>query len=145
MTVENSNQQEPTFAEKAKKKFRNFMRWTIAILVVVLIGGTLFLIYATYSEGVRAGTVLKVSKRGMLFKTYEGQLDLDVFGATANKENLFDQSFKFSVKDPAVIQQLEAVALTGERVNLRYEEKYMRLLFLGETKYFVTGVERSTK
>jgi hypothetical protein len=140
--MENEIRPETTFAEKAKKKIRSFFRWTIAILVVVLVAGTLFLVYATYSEGVRAGTVLKVSKRGLLFKTYEGQLDLDVFGATANKENLFDQSFKFSVKDAAVISQLEAVALTGERVNLRYEEKYMRIPFLGETKYFVTGVER---
>jgi hypothetical protein len=100
-------------------------------------------VYATYSEGVRAGTVLKISKRGMLFKTYEGQLDLEVFGANVNKENLLNQAFMFSVKDPAVIKDLEAVSLSGERVNLRYEEKYLQLSFLGETKYFVTAVERS--
>jgi hypothetical protein len=137
------NQTEEKFAEKAKRKIRNFFLWFAAVVVILTTVVTLFLVYATYSEGVRAGTVLKISKRGMLFKTYEGQLDLEVFGANVNKENMLNQAFMFSVKDPAVIKDLETVSLSGERVNLRYEEKYLQLSFLGETKYFVTAVERS--
>ncbi len=113
----------------------------MAVILTTVV--TLFLVYAIYREGVRAGTVLKISKRGMLFKTYEGQLDLEVFGANVNKENLLNQAFMFLVKDPAVIKDLDAVSISGERVNLRYEEKYLQLSFLWETKYFVTAVERS--
>jgi hypothetical protein len=130
------------FADKAKRKARNFFRWFIAILLIVLVATGLFLVYGTFSEGVRAGTVIKVSKRGTLFKTYEGQMNMETFGAIKNSGNLLNEAFLFSVRDEAVIKELEAVSLSGERVNLRYEEKYLALPFFGETKYFVTDVER---
>lgn len=133
------------FADKAKRKARNFFRWFIAILLVLLVAAGLFLVYGTYSEGVRAGTVIKVSKRGTVFKTYEGQMNLETFGAVTSKENLFNEAFQFSVRDEAVVKELEAVSLSGERVNLRYEEKYLTLPFFGETKYFVTDVERASE
>jgi len=133
------------FADKAKRKARNFFRWFIAILLLTLVATGLFLVYGTFSEGVRAGTVIKVSKRGTLFKTYEGQMNLETFGALKSKDNLLNEAFQFSVRDEAVIKELEAVSLSGERVNLRYEEKYLSLPFFGETKYFVTDVERASE
>jgi len=131
-----------SFGHKAKRKVRNFFRWAGVILLLLMIGIGLFVSYVPYSEGVRAGTVIKVSKRGVVFKTYEGQLELEAFGAAKDKNNLFNQAFLFSVRDESVVKQLEAVSLTGERVNLRYQEKYLPMPFLGETKYFVVGVER---
>jgi len=131
------------FADKAMRKTRNFFRWFVGILLLLLIGVSVFVIYVPYSEGVRAGTVLKVSKRGVIFKTYEGQLDLETFGAAQDKDNLFSQAFFFSVKEEAVVKDLEEVSLSGERVNLRYKEHFLTIPFLGETKYFVVGVERT--
>jgi hypothetical protein len=130
------------FGQKAKRKVRNFFRWAGVIILLLLVAIGLLVSYVPYSEGVRAGTVLKVSKRGVLFKTYEGQLDLEAFGAAKDKNNLFNQAFMFSVLDENVVKELEAVSLSGERVNLRYQEKYIPLPFMGETKYFVVGVER---
>lgn len=108
----------------------------IAILVV------LFIYYANYSTGVRAGIVLKVSKKGAIFKTYEGQLDIMSFGAVKS-DNQLSQTFEFSVykADKDIITQLEQVAMSGQRVNLQYEEKYAVLPWRGSTKYFVVGVE----
>jgi len=131
------------FADRAKRKVRNFFRWFVGILLLLLIGVSVFVIYVPYSEGVRAGTVLKVSKRGVIFKTYEGQLDLEAFGAAQDKNNQFSQAFMFSVKEEAVVKDLEEVSLSGERVNLRYKEHFLTIPFLGETKYFVVGVERT--
>ncbi len=141
MTAQQSNTE--GFADKAKRKMRNFFLWFVVIAVLVLLALGAFVTYVPYSTGVRAGTVLKVSKRGVIFKTFEGQLDLATIGAKQNKENLFDQAFMFSVRDPEVVRELETVSLSGERVNLRYEEKYVPLPFFGETKYFVVGVERT--
>ncbi len=109
-----------------------------------MIAIALFLYYATYSTGLRAGMVLKVSKRGAVFKTYEGQLDIMSFGAIKKADNQLTQTFEFSVYkgDTDLIEKLEEVALNGERVNLHYEEKYVRLPWRGETKYFVTEVQR---
>ena len=143
--ITSSSDTQEKFADKAKRKVRNFFRWFFAILLLIVIGFGVFVVYVPYSEGVRAGTVLKVSKRGVVFKTYEGQLDLETFGAAMDPRNPLSQAFMFSVRDEQVVKELEVVSLSGERVNLRYEEKFIKLFFLGETEYFVVGVERTDK
>ncbi len=136
-----------TFQEK-KQAFKSgtakFFRRLMLILLSLGIITLLFLQYGTYSEGVRAGIVLKVSKKGALMKTYEGQLDLLSFGAV-NSPNQLSQTFEFSIPkdDVRLIEQLEQVALNGERINLRYEEKYAALPWRGDTKYMVISVERA--
>ncbi len=133
-----------TYAEKSnafKTGAGKFFKRLIIILVVLGIGIIFFFYYATYSEGVRAGVVLKVSKKGALFKTWEGQLDILSFGAVESSNQL-SQTFEFSVykDDHRLIQKLEDASLSGQRINIRYEEKYVALPWRGDTKYFVTEV-----
>lgn len=130
-------------ASSARRSANKFFRRLLIIIVIVFIGVMFFLYYGTYSSGVRAGVVLKVSERGMIFKTHEGQLDILSFGAVKS-DNQLSQTFEFSVEKSRddLIEQIEDVALSGERVRLRYEEKYAVLPWRGETKYFVTDVER---
>lgn len=135
-----------TFSEKtsaAKSGMKKFFRRLLILVILLFIAVMLFFYYATYSEGTRAGVVLKVSKKGALFKTYEGQLDLLSFGAVKS-ENQLSQTFEFSIdKDNTeLIEELKDVALSGERVRLNYKEKYVTLPWRGDTKYFVTGVVR---
>ena len=91
-----------------------------------------------------AGKVLRISEKGFIFKTYEGKLNLETFGALKGTSPIAE-SFDFSVEsgDTAVINQLEQVSLTGERVNLYFIKRYMTFPWRGESKYFVTQVERS--
>ena len=42
-----------------------------------------------------------------------------------------------------MIDELNAAALSGDRVNLQYIERYIKVSWRGETKYFAVGVERS--
>ena len=123
---------------------KKFFRRLLAIVIVLFIAVMLFFYYGVYSSGVRAGVVLKVSNKGAIFKTYEGQLDLLSFGAVKS-DNQLSQTFEFSIeKDQTnLINELEEVALSGERVRLRYDEKYVALPWRGDTKYFVTEIERS--
>lgn len=115
------------------------MKKVIAILVVVLLAIMAFFYFGTYSEGTRAGTIIKVSKRGTIFKTYEGQLNVNAFGAVKGKGGL-NESFEFSVpKDPELIEKIDG--LIGKPVRLSYKEKYFLFPWLGETKYMVTDVE----
>jgi hypothetical protein len=115
----------------------------LLIILVVLIGIFSFMYFGVYDEGVRAGTVLRISKKGVIFKTYEGQLNLQSFGALKGATP-FAETFDFSVarNKPDVIRELEAVALSGERVNLHYVKRYMAFPWRGETKYYITQVER---
>lgn len=136
-----------SFSEKttsATSSVKKFFKRLLILLVIIAIGVMLFLYYGVYSTGVRAGIVLKVSNKGAIFKTYEGQLDIMNFGAVKS-DNQLSQTFEFSIdkNKEELIKNLEEVALSGERVRLRYEEKYAVLPWRGDTKYFVTEMERS--
>ena len=88
--------------------------------------------YIPYSEGVRSGELIKISRKGVLIKTWEGQISQGISGA---------QIFSFSVldKESEVIRNLEAYQ--GEYVKLYYTERFATFPWLGDTKYFITRVE----
>ena len=87
----------------------------------------------SYSEGERAGFLQKVSYKGWLCKTWEGELSLVAIPGAA------PEKFLFTVRDEAVAQQLNAVA--GKRVTLKYEQhRGLPTSCFGDTDYFVVGV-----
>jgi hypothetical protein len=112
---------------------RKFIGITIGILVLSAVGYFTFLYYATYSEGVRSGELIKFSNKGMVFKTYEGELSQGISGA---------QIFSFSVldSDEKIITELKA--LEGHYVKLTYIERYKTFPWWGESKYFVVEVQK---
>ena len=117
------------------------------IFLAVLILGLLFLAisyWGVYESGVMAGKVLRITQKGVIFKTYEGKLDLETFGALKGTSPIAS-TFDFSVegKEKEVVKQLESVSLSGERVNLHFKKRYVRFPWRGDTKYFITQVERS--
>ena len=124
------------------------MKWIKRILIMLLVTAIAvfsFAYWGSFSEGTRSGMVVKISKKGYFFKTYEGQLNLQTFGANKSP-NLVSESFEFSVENDQeeVIKMLEEASLTGERVSLRYVERLVRFPWRGDTKYFVEEVERIT-
>ncbi len=90
-----------------------------------------FVYYATYSEGVRSGELIKFSKKGYVFKTWEGEISQGISGA---------QIFKFSVMDSEdkVIEQMKN--LQGEYVKVTYIERYRTFPWWGETNYYISEV-----
>jgi hypothetical protein len=105
----------------------------------VLVGGfllfLLFAMYVDYSDGDRAGNIVKLSHKGVLFKTWEGELNM---GALVDGNG---GTWHFSVTDKKVVADVEDAMKHGYRVSLTYEEKFIRLFWRGDTKYFVTKVE----
>ncbi len=91
-----------------------------------------FVTYVPYSEGTRAGELIKFSNKGVLFKTWEGEISQGISGA---------QIFQFSVldKEEDVIKKLNE--LQGRYVKVSYVERYSTFVFWGDTKYFINGVE----
>jgi hypothetical protein len=121
-----------------------FIKRFLIIALLVLIPIVAFLYWGTYEEGVMAGKVLRISKKGVIFKTYEGKLNLETFGALKGASPIAE-SFDFSVdgSNKELIKQLEEVALSGERVNLHYKKRFTTFFWRGNTKYFATEIERS--
>ncbi len=114
---------------------KKFLVITIGIVLVSALGYFTFLYNATYSEGVRSGELIKFSNKGMVFKTYEGELSQGISGA---------QIFSFSVldSDEKVISDLKN--LEGHYVKVNYIERYKTFPWWGETKYFITDVTKET-
>ncbi|MCW5609583.1 MAG: hypothetical protein KIS83_02670 [Rubrivivax sp.] len=89
-----------------------------------------------YSTGDRAGWVQKLSKKGWLCKTWEGELALVSLPGTA------PEKFFFTIRDDAVAEQVSRVM--GKRVTLHYDEKVgLPTSCFGETRHFVTRVSVS--
>ncbi len=110
------------------------------LLFLLVVFGILYALTGwSYSDGERAGTISKFSRRGFLFKTYEGVLN--VGGFSGETGSLTPQYFDFSVKEDAVATQITDAVKSGQRVTLHYEEKIIRLPWNGDTKYYITSVE----
>jgi hypothetical protein len=133
-----------TLGQKIKGTAKKIIRIILLAALVVGLGTMSFLYWGVYDEGVRAGTVLRISKKGMIFKTFEGQLNLQTFGALKGANPIME-SFDFSVQgsEDTVLADLQEAALSGERVNLHYIKRYTTLPWRGDTKYFIIRVERS--
>ena len=125
--------------------FRRILRSFLIIAIMLLIAFFAFAYWGVYDEGFRAGTVVRVSKKGVVFKTYEGQLNLQSFGALKGASP-FAETFDFSVEkgEEDLIRELQAAALSGERVNLHYFKRYVKLPWRGKTLYFVSRVEHES-
>jgi hypothetical protein len=110
-------------------------------LVVIIVAALLFGLYANYSDGVRAGVPVKFSKKGILFKTNEGQLN--VGGLTNSSEGAIPTTWDFSVRgsEDEVLADMERAMTDQKRVKLHYNEKYVQLFWRGDTTYFVDEVE----
>ena len=104
----------------------------LAVVAVCLLYTFATLRFA-YSEGERVGFVQKLSRRGWLCKTNEGDLAMaNVLGQPA-------QMFSFTVRDPKVVEQIDALA--GHKVSLKYEEhRGIPSTCFGDTDYFIVGV-----
>jgi hypothetical protein len=115
------------------------IKYVILPLVVIAALATAWFWLAwhwSFSTGDRAGWVQKLSDKGWICKTWEGELALvSLPGSTTEK-------FLFTVHDDAVAKQI--TKYIGKRVALHYEEKVgLPTSCFGETRHFVTGVTLS--
>ncbi len=121
------------------KKFTKRLLWSLLGIAALAIVGFFLWGNYTYSEGTRAGDLIKISKKGYVFKTYEGQLKLGGIDLENSEEGLSD-TWSFSVQDQALVQRLGK--LQGQKVVLRYREKNYSMPWQGDTNYFVYEVEQ---
>lgn len=110
---------------------------TIVIALIIILAAYIsFVYFVTFSEGYRSGELVKISNRGIIFKTWEGTLSQGVSD---------EQQFHFSVegKDKTVLNKLKE--LQGNRVKLTYIERFGTFPWMGDTKYYVKEVEKVEK
>ena len=121
------------------KKKRN--KLLFALLVLLLVPAVIIALWIwvalgyTYASGERAGYVQKISKKGWVCKTWEGEL------AMANLPGTMPQIFGFTVRSDSIANLLEKNI--GKQVSITYEQhRGIPTTCFGETEYFVTRVQR---
>ncbi|MEO8911189.1 MAG: hypothetical protein ABI408_13330 [Gemmatimonadaceae bacterium] len=122
------------------RKKHHWVLITVLVLVLVPVVVVSLWIWValgyTYASGERAGYVQKISKKGWVCKTWEGEL------AMANLPGTMPQIFAFTVRNDSIAKVIEQNA--GKQVSLTYDQhKGVPTTCFGETEYFVTGVHRT--
>jgi hypothetical protein len=105
----------------------------VAVVALAMGAYTAVVLTFSYSTGDRVGFVQKLSKKGWICRTWEGELAMSPVPGAA------PQLFPFSIRDDQVARQI--TALEGKKVSLQYEEKKgLPTSCWGETPHFVTAV-----
>ncbi|MCG3154910.1 MAG: hypothetical protein DKINENOH_01506 [bacterium] len=111
--------------------------WIAGLILIPLVVVSLYtwmMLTWSYSSGERAGYVQKLSKKGWIFKTWEGEL------ALATVPGVMPEKFYFSVREDAIAEKINQTM--GKRVALSYEQHIgLPVDWFGETEYFVTRVK----
>lgn len=106
----------------------------LGAILLLFIAWFAFIYFVPYSEGTRSGELIKFSKKGVISKTWEGEISQGISGA---------QIFQFSVLDNNQ-EAIEALQENeGNYVRLKYVERYATFFFWGDAKYFITEVEEA--
>jgi len=133
---------EPSAASPAPRRGFARRHWVKLVIATILLGPALiFTIWAgatlsyTYSSGERAGFVQKLSRKGWICKTWEGEL------ALVNMPGALSEMFHFTVRSDSLAREINK-AMTKGRVVLYYEQhRGVPSSCFGETEYFVQRVQ----
>lgn len=104
-------------------------------LLVGVVGGA----FPHYSDGERAGVVTKFSKKGLLFKSWEGQMAL---GGTTTDDNgnTMANVWEFSVTDMELVNRIQDATTSGKRTTLVYNQYAIKPVKIS-SPYVVTAVK----
>lgn len=123
------------------------IKWSLRIIVGFILVYTLFVFLRgklTYSEGFVIGKPINFTKQGIIFKTYEGQLRVidnqESYEELEIDNEIWEYSLDKQIRDE-ILRDLELAIENNQRAKLFYKEKYGRLIWEGESRFFVYDVE----
>lgn len=132
-----TTQAKPSRWAGAVKKTKKVLRWTMSLLIIFFVIFVYIKYFFTYSEGYRAGLLQKFSNKGVIFKTYEGELILSSVSSSANVA-IASEKFIFSVLKKNVSLQYDT--LQGKNVIVHYIEKKGIVPWRGDSRYLVDSI-----
>jgi uncharacterized protein YwgA len=105
---------------------------TLGVILLLLIAASYYFATGCYSDGERAGRVIKLSNKGMIFKTNEGEL------IQRNLSMAPSDTWHFSVNSPAIVAKINDAMAKDQQVVLTYCQRYYVFFWQGDTEYFIT-------
>ena len=116
---------------------RKFLGITILIIVVILAVFVFWRFYRPFGDGVKAGELNYLVKKGYVFKTYEGKL-IQSGLRSRQPGSVQSYEFEFSVENEAVAQRL--MVNSGKEFVLHYKEYFGRLPWRGHSFFVVDSI-----
>ncbi len=124
--------------EQAKNTARRIGRrvmWLLLIVFLLVVAGYFAYSQLTYSDGRKSGQLVKIARRGVVFKTFEGTLNLSPNGMMT--------AWEFSAQDNDIAKKLQT--LDGKMVIVHYKQRYQVFFWEGDTEYIVDDVQAVTQ
>ena len=122
------------------KSFFKKVLFFFCTLFFITVLGAIFYFNSTAEKGFSAGVLVNFSEKGLIFKTYEGTLNVGSM-STATGNSIANNTWTFSVKEEDVIAKMnEIMKGSNKNVNLHYVEKRGNFFWQGETNRFVDSV-----
>jgi hypothetical protein len=131
---------DPVAKEQPKKKngLRKFL-WRFSLVTLLVLAFLVYWFYFNvYSDGERTGLLTKLSRKGNIFKTHEGEVLIGNFQQAPNV--MVPEKFYFSVKNEKLADTL--MKLQGKVISLKYSQYRKTLPWRGESVYIVTDLAR---
>lgn len=122
------------------KWLKRLVGFSFLIAFVAFLGWFMFIWYANYSDGSRTGYITKLSHKGVIFKTWEGEMNFGFFGLGQNTK-VSENIWYFSVLNDEVAKQVQQASESGQKVTVFYKQKYRKIFFRGDTEYLVYRVD----
>lgn len=114
--------------------------WIVFVAVLLIAAISYWKYGFTYSDGYRSGLLQKFSRKGTIFKTYEGEMILSSV-ESSDRTTLASEKFFFSVVNETVAKEMEKIQ--GEHVVVHYKQKNGALMWRGDSPYIVDSVRIS--
>jgi hypothetical protein len=93
-----------------------------------------------YSNGYRSGVLVKAAKKGIVFRSYEGQLRVSQFGLNNQRGRDVGNLWEFSTRDEEIGQRLEL--FVGKPVKIHYHQFWLRPI-TQDTDFTIDGIEEA--
>lgn len=98
-----------------------------------------FRFYFVFGEGVKAGQINYIEKKGYVFKTYEGKVIQSGFKSNKTGNTAIQNyEFRFSVEDSDIADSL--MRCSGKEVELHYKEYFAPLPWRGYSEFIVDSI-----
>ncbi|MBI4896109.1 MAG: hypothetical protein HY832_01010 [Candidatus Aenigmarchaeota archaeon] len=147
LTEEEKQKRREEYKEKNKKTERKLV-FILGFFIVALIAGPYILpfiwgpvgVNILYSDGERVGMVIKLSQKGLIWKTWEGEMVLSQQGFAVTYVWPFSVDDQYPNKQ-VIISQLQQALDEGKLIKIQYEERAGYVPWRSKTSYFIKSIE----
>ena len=129
---------EPPAPPRRRSRWRRTLWWIGLVLLAVLAGAFYIRYFVPHTtESKIRGFVTNVEKRGIVYKTFEGEMISE--SKLADKERVYQRDVVFSIPDDSLGRALQAVQGTGRPVEITVKRYYGTIPWRGGTNTIVTS------